>query len=463
MKFVRGRAAAFAITGLFICNGSLGAEPASQGDVASELVQLKTQLSQQGALLEQQDRRLKGQEAELAQLRQAQNESWLNERRAEEVKTLIREVLADSDTRASLAEGAILAGHDGRGFFITDADNNFLLTIKGMLQVRYTHSEQEDAPPLAGEASGDDSRGGFGITRSRFGFMGHVIDPSLRYIFWAGYDCNGNAVILDAAMTKDLGAGWSVTGGQFKLPFQYEYMVSETRLQFIDRTLIAGEFCGTYTQGVVLTYQNDYLRAIGSFNDGASRINTIWHTRDTDFAITGRVEFKLMGDWKDYIDWQGWPEQNPLLIVAGAVHYQDGEHGTIDTEVEDFRWTLDASLELSGFNIFGAVVGQHLSNGVEADLISAMVQGGIFITPKAELIGRYEWADSDVPGEDPLNLLTVGVNYYFAGHALKLSTDVGYAFDSIGATFASNPLGWRLDAPGHDGQWVFRSQMQLLF
>jgi uncharacterized coiled-coil protein SlyX len=419
-------------------------------DVETELAELRAKLARQDEVIASMQDRL--------------GDNWLNSGRAEQVKQLVREVLADAETRASLMDSSITAGHDGSSFIITDEQSNFLLKVKGMVQVRHTYNHQDNSGVTLGtDASPDDSRGGFGITRTRFGFLGHVVDPTWKYVIWAGYDCSGNSVVLDANITKVLGDGWSVTGGQFKLPFQYEYLVSETRLQFIERSLVAGEFCGTYTQGVMVTYQNDWFRGRGSFNDGASTINTIWHTRTSEYAATARGELKLFGDWKDYADWEGWLEQEPLFVVGAALHWQEDEWGTADAgEVMDTRWTIDASYERSGFNVFVAVVGQHVG-GDAGDRIAAMGQGGLFVTPDLELICRYEWAEPDVAGEEDLNILSVGANYFFAGHQLKLSADVGYAFNAVGASYASNPLGYRLDAPDSDGQLVVRSQIQLLF
>ena len=419
-------------------------------DVAAELAALRAKLVQQ--------------EQVIASMQQRLDENWMNDGRADQVKQLIREVLADAETRATLLDSTITAGHDGSSFFIRDLQGNFLLKIKGMVQVRHTYNNQDDSGVTLGtDASPDDSRGGFGITRSRFGFLGHVVDPTWQYIIWAGFDCTGQAVVLDANITKVLDENWSVTAGQFKLPFQYEYMVSETRLQFIERTLVAGEFCGTYTQGIMVTYQNDWFRGRGSFNDGASTINTIWHTRTSEYALTARGEAKLFGEWKDYADWEGWLGQEPLLVVGGAIHWQEDEWGTADAgEVMDTRWTIDASYERGGFNVFVAVVGQHLG-GDAGDHIAAMTQGGVFVTPDLELIARYEWAEPDVAGEEDLNIVSVGANYFFVGHSLKLSADVGYAFNAVGGSYASNPLGYRLDSPGSDGQLVVRSQIQLLF
>lgn len=437
----------------------------SNDEMRNELDQLRTLVQQQQTQLQTQDQRLASQDQQISQMRRQAEGQWLTAQRADEIKSLVREVLSDAESRASLMDSAITAGHDGSNFFLASEDGNFLLKIKGQLQARYTYSRQEKpGTAMSGDTSGDENRGGFGITRSRFGFAGHVIDPSWQYAFWAGYDCSGAAVILDAYITKVLDAHWSVTAGQFKLPFMYEYLVSETSLQFIERSLVAGEFCGTYTQGVMVTYQADMFRGRVSFNDGASAINTTWSKRDTEVAFTGRGEVKVMGDWKDYSDWEGWRSQNPLLVFGGAAHWQIGEYGTTDTgEIESLRWTVDGSLEQPGWNLFAAVTGQHDSRGRSADEIAVVVQGGVFVTDEAELIARYEWGDPDTAANDDLSLLSTGVNYFFHKHQLKYSLDVGYAFNGIGSIFESSALGWRQDAAGADGQVVVRTQVQMLF
>ncbi|MHB1155322.1 MAG: porin [Phycisphaerales bacterium] len=430
-----------------------------------ELDQLRTLVQQQQAQLQTQDQRLASQDQRIAQMRRQAEEQWLTAQRADEIKSLVREVLSDAETRASLMDSAITAGHDGSNFFLAGEDGNFMMKIRGMLQARYVFNRQnEQGPALTGDAGGDENRGGFENSRTRFSFSGNVIDPSWQYMLWAGYDSSGGAQLLDAYITKVLDGHWSVTVGQFKLPFEYEYLVSETSLQFIDRSLIAGKTCGTYTQGVVLTYQDDLFRARASVNDGTSATNSAWSKRGNEFAVTGRGEVKVMGDWKDYNDWEAWKTQNPLLVFGSAVHWQNGEYGTTDnTEVESLRWTVDASLEQPGWNLFAAVIGEHDSRATSADSYMVLVQGGVFVTDDAELIGRYEWGDSDMAANDDLSVVTAGANYFFHKHQLKCTLDVGYAFNGVGSAFASNTLGWRQDAAGADGQVVVRTQVQMLF
>ena len=86
------------------------------------------------------------------------------------------------------------------------------------------------------------------------------------------------------------------------------------------------------------------------------------------------------------------------------------------------------------------------------------------VTP-LELYSRYEWGNSgqfdpttNTDSED-LNVLTTGFNYYIYPAHLKLTTDLGYAFGSLGQNWADERNGWRAT---NTGQWVARTQLQLV-
>jgi hypothetical protein len=66
--------------------------------------------------------------AEIATLRQDDN--WLNEQRADEIRGLVQDVLADADTRSSLMANGLTAGYDN-GFMLGSEDGNFKLKING--------------------------------------------------------------------------------------------------------------------------------------------------------------------------------------------------------------------------------------------------------------------------------------------------------------------------------------------
>jgi hypothetical protein len=106
------------------------------------------------------------------------------------------------------------------------------------------------------------------------------------------------------------------------------------------------------------------------------------------------------------------------------------------------------------------------------NIIAAQLQGSMYIMPKAELFARYEFAyidggtsalngiNPEIANPDPLNLLTIGVNYYLDGQDLKWTTDLGWAITAVNPLFSDVNAGWR---PSRSDEIVFRTQLQLIF
>ena len=65
--------------------------------------------------------------------------------------------------------------------------------------------------------------------------------------------------------------------------------------------------------------------------------------------------------------------------------------------------------------------------------------------------------------DPPLSVITVGVNWFIAREAIKLTADLGYGFKEVGEFWEDSGAGWLEDRPGENGQVVLRSQFQLLF
>src|SRR5688500_14682619 len=70
--------------------------------------------------------RLAAAEAKIAAMEAAQNQNWLTEHRANEIRGLVQDVLADADTRASLLQAGVASGYDD-GFVISDSAGDWLL------------------------------------------------------------------------------------------------------------------------------------------------------------------------------------------------------------------------------------------------------------------------------------------------------------------------------------------------
>jgi hypothetical protein len=409
-------------------------------------------------------------EDEIARLRADRGDAWLTEQRSDQIRSLVHDVLADADTRASLLQEGMTAGWNN-GFFLSSPDGNFRLKIAGQLQVRYVFNAQDDSPT-------DDYRSGFENTRTRFGFAGHVFDPSWNYFIWTGFNGSGSTILLDAWIRKDLGHGWAIQAGQFKIPNWQEWLVSETRLQLVERSLLTARYAGLYGQGVQVHYSADDFRVHAAYTDGVRTWNTPWNTspssvtgaagyqQSTEYAFSARGEYKICGDWTQWPDFESWYEEPMMCIVAGSLHYQDGEYGTTDDETELLQWSFDVSFESNGFNVFAAIIGSHFeSETTDRDEYGALAQMGYFLSDDWEIFGRYEWGDLDGAGvsNDELSIVTAGVTKFFHKHAVKWTTDIGFALEELDAQWAAAGAGWRADGAGQDGQVVLRSQLQLLF
>jgi hypothetical protein len=425
----------------------IGAEPVAAADpTATQIAQLQAQLDN-----------VRG---ELAAIKGQQQQDWLTQRQAEEVKTLIRDVLSDADTRASLLQEGMTAGHDGKNFFLASTDGNFRLNLRGQIQFRYEYNRREQDGSI-----NEADREGFEMSRIRLGFSGNVVDPSWTYQLLLYANSSGTTSFLDAYVTKTFDNGLSMTAGQFKIPLLREWLISETAQQFIERSTVNNVFGGSYTQGVALGYNLEQFRFLASFNDGASMINTPFGGEDTEYAFSGRVDFLAFGDWKQTSDFESWVGTDPMLVLGASAHYQKGDQITGGDETDVTRWSLDGLLKLGGVNLFAAVVGSHNRPdvAVETDQLGVVAQAGVFVTKQVEIIGRYEWGDLDTEGVDDLSLATVGVNYFIAKHQLKVSADIGYSFNELSTGWTYNGGGSLTDAADEDGQIIGRAQIQLLF
>ncbi len=439
--------------------------------------------------------------SEVAQLKAQQDGNWLNERRAEEVKSLVREVLADADTRASLQGSGMYAGHNGKNFFLSSADGATTMNVSGQMQFRYIANLRDDAAVAVGAGSpADDFRSGFQFRRVKLNFAGTVASPQISYELTLASDRNnGNIFLEDAiigyAIGEYFGGKLSVQGGRFKQPFLREETTSSKRQLAVERSSFNEFFTLNRGEGVQLAWAGQMVKLAAMFSDGSNSGDGVamdFHNDASDLALTGRVDVKLAGEWKQASDFTAW-EGEPLgAFVGAAMHYEMAESGARGAQVNTvndhvFQWTVDGSAEWNGLNAFVAVAGMH-TDGIAApaldsrDHLGAMGQIGYMVIPnKFEPFARYEWINFDAGANDiSTNLVTVGFNYYLKKHDAKFTMDLVYALDPItarsgganglatgafpnSASGNSSGLGILRDAVGQDGQVVLRAQFQLLF
>ncbi len=340
-------------------------------------------------------------------------------------------------------------------------------------------------PHLTVGTEGDEHRSGFENARTKLWFTGHVINPNWQYHIEGDFGSFGGFTLRDAYIAHDYGNGFKMIIGQFKLPFLGEELVDSRYQQAVERSLVNSYFTTGRSQGVMVAWEPEGMfRGWASFSDGMNQDNTPWNNGptggSTEWSFTARAEVLLAGNWDQFHEFRSAPGEEFAARIGGAIHYQDGEYGTaFFPETEVLGLTVDGMAKFGGFNLYGAFIYRNLDFDTagmsDLDQIGAIVQGGFHLTPEWEIFGRYEYADLDLPdltvlgvpvySFDELHLLTFGFNHYLlgsdAGHSAKWTTDIGYAFNRVEVT--DTRTGWRSDFGGDDGQFVFRSQLQLAF
>lgn len=455
--------------------------------------------------------------AQVAELRQNQKSDWLTPERADQVKGLVQDVLADADTRASLLQGGPMAGHDGH-FFLASPDGNYRLNIGGLLQVGAVWNNQDD-----GGGSNDEDRWGVENKRTKLMFWGHVVNPDWMYKIETGFSrgtsnssgLGGSSLysdefsdaldpddfediedyldalassllsgsynssdccfeLLDAWIAHNCGNGLTVYVGQFKAPFLAEELVDAQNSLAYERSAVSDFFTSARVQGIMLHYVADVWDVAGTFDDGIRSANTAWSNYDTEYSFHVRGNWYAAGTMDQMNQITSPRGQEFGLRLGAALRYSEQEYGTagpLGGEATLFSWTIDGTVQFGGASIMAAIIGNHLDfDGLATDLdqYGIVIQGGFYLTDEWEIFARYEWADSDITGVEDLSLLTFGVNYYFAGQQVKWTADIVFGLNEIDSYFTSRFArgdinGLRSDAAGEDGQIAIRTGLQLVF
>lgn len=416
--------------------------------------------------------------AEIAELRRSQDRNWLNERRAEEVKVLIRDVLADAETRASL-QGGVMAGHDGSHFFLKSADESFSMEIAGQVQFRYIANFRDDSDFEDANFDGiddnivDETDSGFQLRRTKLNFSGTVGSPDFEYdITLAVERDSGTVVAEDVKLSYDLTDDLTISIGKFKIPFLREELTSSKRQLAVDRSVTTEHFTLDRAEQVQLAWTpNDWMKLTGSINDGSDSEFTTYNGDQVELGLTGRVDVKLAGNWKQGRDITSWSGEEFAAFIGGAIHHQWADSGGANAnESEDYTsWTIDGSAEMNGASIYAAYMGASAdtaAGGRDIDDMGFLIQGGYQIVPKVlEPFVRYEYLDVD--GDDNTSIITAGINWYHDKHNAKFTFDVVYVTDPMPArnryTNNNGSDGLGLRGGSEDEEVALRAQYQLLF
>ena len=436
--------------------------------------------------------------SEVDTLRAADGDQWLTEQRAAEIRSIVSDVLADSEVRRSLQASTMTAGWND-GFFLESADQRFRLEASGLLQTRFVYSYIPNGtsginyPPNSSYgwiADNVESRQGFDMPNTQLELKGHVFGPEFQYKLKGGFTTNSEAVVgqnpfgnmgsgsgdfqlIDAYIRAEMSNDVSVRVGQFKLPFAREQLVDAENQLAVSRSTIVSHLGIGISQGVELTWVSTDTRHMISYSNGgddnvygilkgagSEPMNSEWIDDNVHWCVTSRFEWKLAGQWSQFNTMTSPPgeEYAVLLGIAGNFQQGDPDTGTSENTGKPNSWnsgTADMSIMFGGATLFTSFTYSSMNSGSayvlgasnfspgpffdigDSHAWGAVIQGSYYLTPKWEVFARYEYGSASIPNLDLITSPT-GTD--------SLSTDTALQIATLG-------VNWYID--GEDLKWTF--------
>ncbi len=348
-------------------------------------------------------------------------------------------------------------GYDD-GFYIHNHDNTFSLKFNGALQARYLYSSVEGLS--------DYQR--FENARTKLFFTGHFIDESWHYTMGMLAGPNGTFAVDEGYIAKAFTPDTWMQVGQFNVPLFREFLISTTRQLAVERSIVGQYFSVKDTNGILAGTEQGPIKLTVSANNGyfeptaneEQNINDEEFQNGTTYAFLTRLEYKPFGSWEELRDYNS-PSDNETGLLLGAGFGYQRNNNTSFQDQEFTTATVDVSFLGSGWSTFAMLGANKDQLSDDPTVYGAVAQGGLYVDPQqdiVELFTRYEWGNGQE--KENLSLLTAGANYYIDPKHLKLTADLGYAFTGVDAIWEDTIDGWR--ETEHSGQWVLRTQLQLV-
>ena len=237
--------------------------------------------------------------------------------------------------------------------------------------------------------------------------------------------------------------------GQFKAPFGLEWLMADTSIYTIERSLPTGAITqerqiGAMIWGKPLIHvwpdQKDLVTYYAAIFNGNDR--NITNNDNNEFMYMGRLELlafagrlmgqeanlKLGGDYFFSRDETGTnisPYTNLLVNADGSL-----TPFTLPNPDERQAWSVDAWLKVGPFDLIGEYLDERVrprtAPGVapaftEFEANGFYVLGGYYlIAKKLQAVVKWEHLNPGQRGNDGIESITGGLNYYIHGEGLEL-------------------------------------------
>lgn len=351
-----------------------------------------------------------------------------------------------------------VAGAAGKGMTITTGDNSYSLTIRARIQVRETLGWND--------GQFDDATSETNIRTLRVYFLGHALDPNIKYTIQlaAGgndFETYNASPIFDAFFDFTHLRDLQLRIGQYFVPFDRARTIREFALQFVDRQQIVRELTLDRDVGAML-YSTDLFGLDGllAYNlgvfggEGRNRFGG----GPLGALLVARFTVRPFGPFDDDSEGDLLRLWRPRLAVGVAAAYnrrttrQRSTTGNIYT-LGGFNYTnlaADVVFKYAGFSFLGEALYRKANRDARMGRTAAgaaltewsrsgwgyLAQAGMMLTKRLEITGRFNEL-KHFDNTDPTLIRQVqqlgseagaGLNYYLNGHQFKFQLDYQHQF-----------------------------------
>ncbi|MBN1352514.1 hypothetical protein JXJ21_24155 [candidate division KSB1 bacterium] len=260
----------------------------------------------------------------------------------------------------------------------------------------------------------------FDMLHVRPHWKGSFLEDNLKYKLLLGFDKNfKNAVVLDAYGDYKIFDFMSIRFGQYKVPFDRQFLTALSAMQFINRgtgglkpfqrdrgATIRGRIAKAF-----LGYDFGVFNGTKMSTDFNAKNNSGKDTQKHLFA--GRVSFDPQGEYGYKLALPGKADELKTTVGFG---FAGGQINDDTTDVAAF--CFDIAGRMQGITTMFEYQNTRIKNPVKTTTTGITAQAGYFVLNELEPVARY--STKKIKDGDTVNEMTFGVNYYFVGNNAKL-------------------------------------------
>jgi phosphate-selective porin len=255
--------------------------------------------------------------------------------------------------------------------------------------------------------------------RARLDVKG-VINNKWNYEIYTEFA--GTTKLLEAYTTYKIGDYLKFTAGQFKVPFSLESLISDSQLEFIDRSQVVEDLAGRSKD--VIGNQNG--RDIGVQVNGSFAKLDDHYLFDYSLGIFNGAGYNVTTDNNNHKDIGGRLSIHPInnLVVSADFYNGQGNYGSPAKNQIRNRTGFDARYAIGPLSLTA-----EYDKGTDGTLNRSgwYAQAAYFVIPKKlQLAAKYDTYDpTQTSTTDRSDWYLGGVNYFFNDWA-KLAVDYSY-------------------------------------